>query len=80
MTLREMCTAIEDLHGRAKSIGLTNRSIVGASLNSVRLRSDEILDIVESIETSMNPAAEAIIDRSVEEYRRGESYDLASVR
>jgi hypothetical protein len=40
-TLRTIANTIEGLYSRAKASGLTNRTLVGTALNSVRARGDE---------------------------------------
>jgi hypothetical protein len=80
-TLRTLCGHIEELYNTGKARGLTNRTLIGTSLNSIRVRGDELLDIVESVELSMEPQAfEPIFEKALEEFKRGEAHDLASIK
>jgi hypothetical protein len=78
-TLRTTANTIEGLYSRAKASGLTNRTLVGTALNSVRVRGDEILDLVESIELAMNPDIDKIFEKSLDEFKRGETFELADI-
>lgn len=80
-TLRTLCNKIDELYGVGKAQGLTNRTLVGTVLNSIRVRGDELLDIVESVELSMCPDdVEPLFQKAAAELERGETFDLASIR
>jgi hypothetical protein len=79
--LRTLCGKIDELYNIGKAHGLTNRTLVGTVLNSIRVRSDELLDIAESVELSMCPEVTApLFDKALAELERGETFDLASIR
>jgi hypothetical protein len=80
-TLRALCGKIDELYGVSKAHGLTNRTLVGTILNSIRVRGDELLDIVESVELSMNPEPlEPFFEKALAEFERGETVGLASIK
>ena len=79
--LRTLCEKIEDLYAAGKSNGLTNRSIIGTSLNSIRVRGDELMDIVEGVQLSLSPQDfEPSFTKALDEYRKNETFDLASIK
>ena len=78
--------ALRDLHATINATvvvlqakGFANRRFVSPALNSVKVRADEILDIVESVELSLTPEIDRIFDKSLREFKRGETFDLESV-
>ena len=79
--LRGLCSQADEIYRAGKANGLTNRTLVGTSLNSVRVRSDELLDIVESVQITL-PSSEIdqILSSSIDEYKRGESFQLADIK
>jgi hypothetical protein len=78
-SLRSITDSIEEMYNRGKAGGLTNRRFVGAALNSVRMRSEELRDIVESVELSMTPETDAIFDKALAALRAGDVVDLAQL-
>ena len=67
---------IDNVFTRAKRMGLTNSTVIGAGFNSVKVRSEDILDIGDALALSINPRVDAVFERSLEDLRRGEVYDL----
>jgi len=79
--LRTISSAVDGMYSNAKASGLTNRRFVGAALNSVRLRADDILDLVESVEIGLNPSGvEGIFSKSLAELESGDVFDLADIK
>lgn len=79
-SLRSISESIEDMYNTGKAVGLTNRRFVGAALNSVRMRSDELEDIGESIELSLVPETDAIFDKALAALRAGDVVDFAQLK
>ena len=75
-TLQQIHRTIEQLYARAKSAGLTNRRFIGASLNSVKVRAEELLEFGDALEMSLNEDVDAFLERSLEDLRRGNVHDL----
>ena len=81
LSLRTLCGKIDELYNMAKAAGLTNRTLIGTALNSIRVRGDELLDIAESAELSLEAeVTEPIFAKALGELERGETFDLASIR
>ncbi len=78
--LLELCGKIDELYSSAKAKGLTNRTLVGTVFNSIRVRSDDLRDIAESVQLSREPSIEDIFTRAAGELKRGETFDLASIK
>jgi hypothetical protein len=62
-------------HGR-----LTNRSLTGAPLQSIRKYSEEIRDFAERLQISPDPTLRDDIAEALEEYRSGETVSLEDLR
>lgn len=77
---RALCNTIDRVYEKARAGGLTNRRMVGAAFNSIRLRSDELRELVEAAELSMNPEVDKMFDRTREEFERGEVFDLTAIK
>src|ERR1700722_14295521 len=60
-TCQQLYRTIDHMYARAKTAGLTNRILVGAALNSVKLRSEEILDIGDALELSVDQSVDAFL-------------------
>lgn len=78
--LKNIYKPIQQMHARATAAGLTNRAFVGAALNSVLVRAEEIMDIAESVELALDPGVDSVFNVALEELKRGEVSDLASFR
>ena len=79
--LRTLCGKIDEFYSKSKARGLTNRTLVGTALNSIRVRGEELLDIADTVDMSLHPENfEPIFDKALNEYRRGETFDLASIK
>ena len=78
--LKNLHETIERMYEKAKAIGLTNRTLVGAGLNSVRVRADEILDFAESVELSLDPAVDSVFDRAMRDLESGQALDLSALK
>jgi hypothetical protein len=79
-TLRRVSESVEQMYRRAKAAGLTNRRFVGAALNSVHVRGDEILDLVESVELGMNPDVDSVFDKALSDLEHGDTVDFAQLK
>jgi len=79
-TLRRLHGLIDGLYSLAKSGGLTNRRFIGAALNSVKVRGEEILEIGEALELSLNPKVDALLSQSIEDLRSGNVHDLPTFK
>jgi hypothetical protein len=79
-SLDSISDSIEEMYNVGKAGGLTNRRFVGAALNSVRMRSDELHDIGESVELSMTPETDAIFDKALAALRDGDVVDFAQLK
>jgi hypothetical protein len=78
--LRTICEANETIYLAAKSTGLTNGRFTGTALNSIRVRTDEILDLVEAIEIAMDdPNVDGIFEKSLAELERGETISMSAL-
>jgi len=75
-TLQQIHRTIEQLYARAKSVGLTNRRFIGAALNSVKVRAEELLEFGDALEMSLNEDVDAFMERSLEDLRSGNVHDL----
>jgi hypothetical protein len=80
-TLRSICGKIDEVYSIAKARGLTNWTLIGTALNSIRVRGSELLEIADAAELSLHPETfEPAFDKALEEYRRGATFDLASIK
>jgi len=79
-TLRRLHRLIDDLYLRARSGGLTNRRFIGAALNSVKVRAEEILEIGEALELALNPKVDALLSQSIEDLHNGNVHDLPTFK
>jgi hypothetical protein len=44
------------------------------------VRSDELLDIVESVELALDPSVHEVFDRALSEFESGETIGLAEIK
>jgi hypothetical protein len=79
-TLQRIHRTIEQLYGRAKGAGLTNRRFIGAALNSIKVRAEELLEFGDAIEMSLNEDVDAFLEHSLEDLRSGNVYDLPAFK
>ncbi len=78
--LRSIWTANDEMYRKARTSGLTNRRFIGTALNSIRMRSEEILDIVETIETALDDrTVDGIFEKARAEFERGETIDISAL-
>lgn len=77
--LRNLHSALEAISTTIQRSRLNNNSLIGAPTSSIRAHADDLLDLAETLELSMNPAIGSIFDASFEEYRRGDSVDLQDI-
>lgn len=77
--LRSVHTKTVDLLGLAARKGLSNRTFVSASISTVRKLNDEVLDIIESFELSLDASTSEAIAQAQAEQKRGETVDYRSV-
>jgi len=78
--LRKIHTTVDSCYTRAKGGGLTNHAIVGTVLNSVKVHSEEILEIGDWLATYSDPAVDKLFDKARDELRRGTVHDLPVYR
>jgi hypothetical protein len=78
--LRRLCGLLDKIHVAAKMAGLTNNTVTAMALNSIRKRSEDILELSEWFEISLEPEAiDAIFQRAAQEEARGDVYDFDSI-
>ena len=77
--LKSLFYNIEGFYSKAKRAGLTNRTLTGAAINSVRQRAEELLDTAEWMELVVSGAANPVFEETLKEYRQGQSYDLDQI-
>lgn len=75
--LQKIHATIDSNYTRARSAGLTNYPVVGTVFNSVKLRSEEILDIGDWLAAYLDPDTDQLLDRAIDELHRGEVHDLS---
>ncbi len=75
-TLRATVNSVLDLAGKR---GLCNRTIISGSILTLRKRNDELLDFVERLELSVDPAVYRCLDEALEEYRSGTAIPIESL-
>ena len=85
-SIRSMARDIREVHAKALAVfesaarkGLTNRSVVNSSIETVRKLNDELLEFAEAFETSLEPSTSEMITRALAEYNAGETVDYRSV-
>jgi hypothetical protein len=78
--LRNLHSAVERISMGLERCGLNNHGIIGAPASSMAAHADDILDLAESLELALNPDIDAIFSKSLEEYRRGEVFELQDIR
>jgi hypothetical protein len=79
-SLRVVCDKCDALYNSAKSQGLTNRRLMGPALNSIGIRADELLDIVETVEISLDASGvDAIFDKALAELRSGATVKVSDL-
>jgi hypothetical protein len=74
--LRATVNSVLDLAGKR---GLCNRTIISGSILTLRRRNDELLDFVERLELSIDPALDRCLDEGLEEYRSGTAIPVESL-
>jgi hypothetical protein len=79
-TLRSISDSIEGMYNVGKAGGLTNRRLIGAALNSVRMRSEELREIGESVELALAPETDAIFDKALAALHAGDVVDFAQIK
>jgi len=83
-TLRSMHEIVDNVYQRSRHARLTNHSLLSVSLNSIHARNEEIADLMEWLEIAFDQeflkthAYENA--RALEEFERGETFDLAQVK
>lgn len=79
-TLLRLHGVIDAIYSRTKRAGLTNRRFIGMALNSVKTRAEEIRDIAEAIELSLDPNVDALLNQSIEDLHNGNVHDLPTFK
>jgi hypothetical protein len=78
--LRTICVACETIYDAGKATGFTNGRFTGTALNSIRVRSEEILDLVEAIERGIDdPRIDGIFEKALAELERGETVSMSAL-
>ncbi len=75
-TLRKTVNRVLDLAGKR---GLYNRSLISGSILTLQKRNEELLDVIERFELSLDPSLDLCLDQALEEYRRGETVAIESL-
>lgn len=70
--LRKLLISIEDLIDTAKRHQLTNRSLTGVPLGSIKIRGEYISDYLEALEMSIDPEVLKAINEGHNQIERGE--------
>jgi len=70
--VRKLLTSIEELIDAGKSNGLTNRSLTGAPLESIRSRGEYIAGYLEALEMSIDPDVLRAIEEGQDQIARGD--------
>lgn len=79
-TLRRLHKTVDSIYHAAKRAGLVNNSITAMALNSARKHAEDILELADWFEMSLNPeAVESIFQRASDEEARGEIFDFESI-
>jgi hypothetical protein len=79
-TLRRLHQLVDGAYSLARNAGLTNHKFIGAPLNSIKVRSEEILEIGEALELALDPKVDAMLNRSIEDLHNGIVYDLPTLK
>jgi len=79
-SLRRISDSIDGMYNTGKASGLTNRRFIGAALNSVRMRSEELREIGESVELALAPETDAIFDKALAALHAGDVVDFAQLK
>ena len=78
--LRTICATTGTIYQAAKVSGHTNGWFAGAAINSIKVLSEELLDLVEAIETGMgDPGIDGIFEKSLAELERGETVSMSDL-
>jgi hypothetical protein len=78
--LRSICDQCDGLYNTAKSRGLTNRRLMGPALNSIHVRSEELFDIIEAVEISLDSSGvDAIFDEALAELQSGATVKISDL-
>jgi hypothetical protein len=77
--LREAHLSLGGLLDLAASAGLGNRTLTAGSINSLRKRNAELADFLEHLELGLDPSVNSAVSDALEEFRRGETVNLASI-
>jgi hypothetical protein len=79
-TLRNIHATIDSAYIRARSGGLTNNSIVGAIFNSVKLQSEETLEIGDWLASYSDPDVDMLLNRALDDLHLGNVHDLSAFK
>lgn len=71
---------VDEIYELAKRAGLLNRSFVGAAFNSVKVRAEELQEIGDWLELSLNRDVDVMLDQSLQDLRSGEMVDLPTFK
>jgi hypothetical protein len=78
--IRGLHAATDRIHISLSRSGMSNYSLIGAPASSLSAHADDLLDFAESLEVALNPDIDSIFDKSIEEYRRGETVEIQDIR
>jgi len=76
---RKVHGVVDNIYTLAKSKGLTNRRLLGTIFNSVKQRSEEVLDIGDWMVNYTDPEADKILNQAIDDLHRGHVHDLSEV-
>ena len=80
-TLRGLSSKLDELVRYAKKTGLSNSALAGVAVDSIRTRSEEILDIVDFLDLILDPEIKPddIVANSLAALQRNELFDLSAI-
>lgn len=77
--LSELNTSLNRVLDAAGKRGITNRTLINASIQSLRSKQMRLQDIIERLQLSLDPAVHKAIQDAMDEYTRGETVSLDSL-
>ena len=76
---RELHKGLEELVALSKSKGLLNRSLTSSSVRSVMAKNEQLLDLIDAWEVSLDPSTKEDFEAALREYRSGETASRESL-
>jgi hypothetical protein len=59
--------------------GITGRRLIGAAERAIRFHNENLLDVIERLQLSLDPTINASLKEALKEYERGETVSLHSL-